>query len=102
MSFPADALVIGPWGLKHPQHFEVASILPPVNDAAYVRDWAVPGTAARLKRLANEIAMFARNGKRKRSADMSSAVSDWESDLRYLHRTYYVVKFGFGWPHLGR
>ena len=79
-----------------------ASILPPVNDASYVRDWALPRTASRLKRLANEIAMFARNGKRKRSADMSSAVFDWESDLRYLHRTYYVGKFGFGWPELGR
>ena len=77
-----------------------ASILPPVNDASYVRDWAPPGTASRLKRLANEIAMFARNGKRKRSADMSSAVSDWESDLRYLHQTYYVGKFAFGWPEL--
>lgn len=79
-----------------------SSTLPPVNDITYVRDWGLPGTAPRLKRLANEIARFARNGKAKRSADMSSAVSDWEADLRYLHRAYYIGKFGFGWPDLGR
>lgn len=76
------------------------SVLPPINEASYVRDWGVEGTASRLKRVANEIARFAQNGKRKRSADMSSAVSDWEADLRYLYREYYVGKFGFGWPQV--
>ena len=53
---------------------------------------------SRLRRLANEIARFARNAKRKRSANMESAIADWEDDLHYLYRQYYVGKFGFGWP----
>lgn len=77
-----------------------AQVLPPVNDPDYHQAWGSPETAARLKRLANEIARFARHAKSKRSADMSSAVDDWESDLRYLYDTYYVRKFGFGWPRV--
>ena len=75
-------------------------ILPPVNDPDYHQAWGQPETAARLKRLANEIARFARHAKSKRSADMSSAIEDWESDLRYLYDTYYVRRFGFGWPRV--
>jgi hypothetical protein len=78
--------------------FAFTDTLPPVNSMAYIRDWAPPASAARLERLANELARFARNAKRKRTADMSSAIADWEADLRYLHRKYYVGKFGFGWP----
>lgn len=74
------------------------AVLPPVNDREYLREWAAPGTASRLRRLANEIARFARNAKRKRSANMESAIADWEDDLHYLYRKYYVGKFGFGWP----
>jgi hypothetical protein len=75
-----------------------ASVLPPVNDRQYLREWAGPSSAPRLRRLANEIARFARNAKRKRSANMESAISDWEDDLQYLYRQFYVGKFGFGWP----
>lgn len=78
------------------------AVLPPINEPSYVRDWGKEGTAGRLRRLAYEIARFAQNGKRKRSADMSSAVADWEADLRYLYREYYVGKFGFGWPDLNK
>lgn len=45
-----------------------AQTLPPVNDPAYVRDWANPATGPRLRRLAEEIARFARNAKRKRTS----------------------------------
>ncbi|WP_298814636.1 hypothetical protein [uncultured Sphingomonas sp.] len=77
-----------------------AQTLPPVNDPAYVRDWANPATGPRLRRLAEEIARFARNAKRKRTPVMDQAIADWEEDLRYLHRTYYLGRFGFGWPSL--
>ncbi|WP_152414490.1 hypothetical protein [Blastomonas sp. AAP53] len=76
------------------------SVLPPINDPGYVRDWGRAGTASRLKRLSYELARFAKNAKRKSSADMSSAVADWEADLRYLYLKYYVGKFGFGWPNI--
>lgn len=75
-----------------------ATVLPPVNDRQYLREWAGPASAPRLRRLANEIARFARNAKRKRSANMENAIMDWEDDLHYLYRQYYVGKFGFGWP----
>lgn len=75
-------------------------ILPPVNGPDYHQAWSEPETAARLKRLASEIARFARHAKSKRSADMSSAIEDWESDLQYLYNTYYVRRFGFGWPRI--
>jgi hypothetical protein len=74
--------------------------LPPVNGPEYCRQWGPPAAAGRLERLAKEIARFAQNAKRKRSADMTSAISDWEADLNYLYRQYYVGKFGFGWPKI--
>jgi hypothetical protein len=74
--------------------------LPPVNGPEYCRQWGPPAAAARLERLAKEIARFTQNAKRKRSADMTSAISDWEADLKYLYRQYYVGKFGFGWPSI--
>lgn len=77
-----------------------SAMLPPVNSPDYVKKWGLPGTAPRLARLANELARFARNGKRNRMADYSAAVADWEIDLKHLHRKYYIGKFNFGWPHL--
>lgn len=77
-----------------------SSVLPPVNGVSYVRGWGEPSTSSRLHRLADEIARHARNGKLKRSADMSGPVMAWEADLKYLYRKYYVDKFGFGWPLL--
>lgn len=75
-----------------------SSGLPPVNDADYVRSWGHAGTAARLRRLAEEIARFLRNAKSKRSANMGVAISDWEEDMRYLHQRYYKGRFYFAWP----
>lgn len=78
-----------------------SSALPPVNSPDYVKNWGLPGTAPRLERLANELARFARNAKRNRTADYSSAVADWEADLKHLHGKYYVGRFHFGWPFIG-
>lgn len=72
--------------------------LPPINGIAYMSGWGAPGSTMRLRKLANELASFARNGKRKHSANLGSAVADWEADLNYLYRRYYVGKFRFAWP----
>lgn len=77
-----------------------AHFLPPINGVKYLREWGSPKTSERLRKLANEIASFARNAKRKRSVDMSSAIADWEADLNYLYRKYYVNYFRFDWPRL--
>lgn len=72
--------------------------LPPIESPTYMQEWATPGSAARLKKMADSIASFARQAKRRRNADMREAIASWEADLRMLHDEYYVGKFGFGWP----
>ncbi|MGE5563622.1 MAG: hypothetical protein ACM3ZV_10005 [Bacillota bacterium] len=74
--------------------------LPPINGPAYLAEWGAPATASRLKKLAHELASFIRNAKRKRSANLSVAIDDWEEDLSYLYETYYVRRFGFSWPRV--
>lgn len=74
--------------------------LPPIESPSYMREWASPRSAARLKKMANSIASFARQAKRRRNADMREAVASWEADLRMLHDEYYVGEFGFGWPSI--
>jgi hypothetical protein len=74
--------------------------LPPIESPAYMDQWGRPGSAIRLQKMANSIASFTRQAKRRTSFDMSDAVSSWERDLIMLHDEYYVGKFGFGWPRL--
>jgi len=71
--------------------------IPPVFPREYMLKWARPGTPARLRQLAETLAAFARNAKR-READMSRAVEDWEADLNFLFHKYYRGRFGFDWP----
>lgn len=75
-----------------------AGQLPPFDSPSYMREWAQPGTALRLKKMADEIATFTRNAKRNRSVDLSNAIGDWEDDLRFLYEKYYVGHFHFAWP----
>lgn len=71
--------------------------IPPVFPRGYMRKWSRPGTPARLRQLAETLAAFARNAKR-READLSRAVEDWEADLDFLFHKYYRGRFGFDWP----
>ena len=72
--------------------------LPKVNSQSYMREWGCPKTAVRLKKMAESLASFVRNAKRKNSKSMRHAISDWESDLTYLFETYYHDRLGFYWP----
>ena len=76
--------------------------LPPVVSPAYVAEWGAPESSMRLRKMAESIAAFARNLKRREKPEFEKAVSDWESDLRFLHRELYFGKFGFGWPEAPR
>lgn len=69
-----------------------------VNDSNYLREWGEPRTARRLQKLAESIAAFTRNAKRRRTNSFTQAIQDWESDLAYLKRTYYAGNFHFQWP----
>ncbi len=94
---------VGTNGLPRPERREILDAvycgdLPPVNSSTYMAEWGKPRTAARLQKLAESIAAFARNTKRRRAANVTDAVDDWESDLDYLKRTYYVGRYDFPWP----
>ena len=75
-----------------------ADALPPVHSQAYMLSWAEPATPARLQKLAECIAAFTRNAKRKGKRSFAEAIRHWEVDLLYLHDRYYRDHFGFGWP----
>lgn len=53
----------------------------------YIDQWGAPNSVRRLQKMVNSIAAFARNARR-RSADFSEAIADWESDLLWLQSTY--------------
>lgn len=71
---------------------------PPVFSRDYMSSWGSPKSSARLSKIAESLAAFTRNAKRRRDHRMSDAVSDWESDLRFLYDRYYVGQFSFAWP----
>jgi len=75
--------------------------LPQVDSVEYMRQWDEPKSAARLQKMAESLAAFTRNAKRKALCDYRDAVVDWETDLTYLHNKYYRGFFGFCWPALG-
>lgn len=72
--------------------------LPPVFEPSYLNQWGNPGTAARLQKMAETLAAFSRNAKRRRSAEMRSAIRSWDQDLEYLYENFYVDRFQFAWP----
>jgi len=72
--------------------------LPPLNSSTYMSEWGSPESALRLEKLAQCLASFARQAKRRTDANMSRAVAQWEADLSFLHDTYYVRRFRFAWP----
>jgi hypothetical protein len=71
--------------------------IPPVFPRDYMQKWARPGTRARLRQLVETLAAFARNAKR-RDANLSKAIDDWETDLDFLFHEYYRGRLGFNWP----
>jgi hypothetical protein len=64
----------------------------------YVSEWGSPTTCKRLRKIAESIAAFARNQKRKTNP-AKQAVMDWERDLQWLKEQYYDnCKRQFQWP----
>lgn len=73
-------------------------MLPPLNSISYMQQWDSPRTAFRLRKIAESLAAFARNGKRRKNSALLEAIRKWEEDLAHLRRTYYVNCFDFPWP----
>jgi hypothetical protein len=73
--------------------------LPPLNSVAYMRSWGPPNTGPRLRKIAEAIAAFTRNAKRRRNPKLVEAIRQWEDDLSFLQKAFYVGRFdGFPWP----
>jgi len=58
--------------------------LPSMGNSSYLQEWGEPSSERRLKKLAESIAAFTRNARRRNSNGLSKAIQDWESDLTYL------------------
>ncbi|MFA0167856.1 hypothetical protein AB4565_06540 [Vibrio breoganii] len=72
--------------------------LPKVDSQSYVDEWGAPESSRRLKKMAETLAALARNAKRK-EANMSYAIRDWEHDLAWLKAQYYLKhKYTWSWP----
>ncbi len=73
------------------------SELPYVKDQDHMAEWGGVKTAARLSKLANSLATFCRN-RRNQQAPSDHAIRDWEADLGWLKRTFYLPNMRFAWP----
>lgn len=72
--------------------------LPEFNSPVYIAKWGKARSAVRLRKLANSIATFCRNGKRRRTNPPKKAIAHWEEDLAWLNKEFYSGRFAFEWP----
>ena len=70
-----------------------------IEDRDYAESWGRPSTADRLRKLAETLAAFARNGRRN-PTDMSQAISEWDEDLVHLKEQFYDRWGDFPWPNV--
>ncbi len=63
----------------------------------YIRQWGSPESATRLKKMAESIAAFCRNNKKKDNPP-TRAIVDWEADLAWLKSQLCDGSYRFGWP----
>ncbi len=85
---------VGRSGFSHRERWEIldrvfSQPLLQIDNTAYLNEWGEPRSAKRLQKMADSIAAFTRNAKRRNSRSFSKAIQDWETDLAYLKRTYY-------------
>ena len=83
---------VGQNGLSRTNRINILKIIlesPKDQVAQHSNDPGQAGSCARLRRVSYGISFLVKNAKRQRSRDFSAAISDWETDLEYLKRTYY-------------
>jgi len=75
-----------------------------VRKSEYIESWGGSHTGNRLLKLANCLAAFTRNAKKRSNRQLQTAIEHWESDLLFLKEEYYVgvydnnIKGSFPWP----
>jgi hypothetical protein len=79
-------------------HVVFRAVIPPFTSWPKVMEWGEPETPPRLRKMANCLAAFARNGARRSEAWMAVPVDKWRADLAHLRKRYYQDLFGFDWP----
>ena len=72
--------------------------LPSLNSKEYMEEWGKPTTGGRLRKIAESIAAFVRNAKRRDARRLSIAITEWEADLAYLKSRFYDGHYDFTWP----
>ena len=72
--------------------------IPNVNSPEYMNEWGAPDSGMRLQKLANCLAAFCRNGKRRKGSAPTAAITDWEEDLSWLKGQFYSGRYDFVWP----
>ena len=55
---------------------------------SYIREWGRPGSAERVGKMTRCLYAFIRSAERRKMADMSGAIADWEADLAWLYEMY--------------
>ncbi|NEJ39513.1 hypothetical protein [Rhizobium ruizarguesonis] len=73
-------------------------VLPHILPGSHMALWGMPNSRRRLQKMAEAIAAFVRNAKRRQNPSYHRAIGDWEYDLQRLHDALYVGRFDFGWP----
>lgn len=68
-------------------------VIPPVFSRFYLSEWRSSKSAGRLRKMAETLASLTRNAKRKKNSDMSLSISQWEEDLSFLFRKFYIPMF---------
>ena len=64
----------------------------------YMAEWGDNSTSTRLQKLANCLATFTRNAKRRHFAGLAQSIQNWEDDLSFLKKSYYDGRYSFDWP----
>ncbi len=64
--------------------------LPPIVAVTFGNEYGAPMTTTRLRKVANLIATNASNFYRNDPRRYQAAIADWESDLAYLKRVFYL------------
>ena len=72
--------------------------LPTRLGRSYIEECGPPNSLARLKKMADSIATFTRNAKRRRSTSMEESIRHWEMDLVWMKQEWYRPGMGFEWP----
>ena len=62
---------------------------------SYLKEWGEPKSSTRLKKMANSLASFCKNQKKR---NHKLAASHYESDLEWLKKKYYKNSLRFKWP----